>query len=112
MKKKTKAITLIALVIIIIIFSILLILKNKKPEFKIKGTWTTDGVTIYKFNEDNTGSLIVSLKEYAFTYKIDKNTLEINFENEKSTDSKYIYTLEDNTLILNGDNGKFTFIRK
>ena len=50
--------------------------------------------------------------EFPFTYKINADTLEIDFENEKSTDSKYTYKFDDNKLILNGDNGTFTFIKK
>ena len=103
---------MILIVIVIIAIIILLLGLNKTSKQSIIGTWTTDGVTIYKFNKNNTGSLIVSLKEYEFTYKINDDTLEIDFKNEKSEDSKYKYTFEDNKLILNGDNGKFTFIKK
>ena len=110
---KKKIIIMIVLIIIVICAIIALLLglnKTKKPS--IIGTWTTDGVTIYKFNKDNTGALIVSLGEYEFTYTIDDDTLEIDFKNERSEDAKYKYTFEDNKLILEGDNGKYTFIKK
>ena len=110
MKKKVKLI--IAIIVLIIIGIILYLTLNKPYKSKIIGSWTTDGITIYKFNKDNTGSLIVSLKEYNFKYKIDNKNIEIDFDNENSIDSKYTYYFEDNKLILNGDNGNFTFIKK
>ena len=103
---------IILIIIVICAIIVLLLGARKTPKDSILGSWTTDGVTIYEFNKDNTGKLIVSLKEYEFTYVIGNDTLLINFENEKSEDSKYTYTFEDDKLILEGDNGKFTFIRK
>lgn len=111
MKNKVKLI-IITIIILIITGIILFLTLNKSNKSKIIGSWTTDGITIYKFNKDNTGSLIVSLKEYNFIYKIDDKNLEIDFENKNSIDSKYTYYFEDNKLILNGDNGIFTFIKK
>ena len=110
-KKKVRIFIVMFLLLTIAVSSSLFLL-SKTPKAKIVGSWTTDGVTIYKFNRNNTGSLIVSLKEYDFKYKINKDTLEIDFKNEKSTDSKYTYTFKDKKLLLEGDNGSFTFIRK
>ncbi len=111
MKKK---IIIMIILILILIFVITILMLGGKPTSKksIVGTWTTDGVTIYEFNRNKTGKLIVSVGEYPFTYKISGDTLEIDFENEKSTDSKYTYKFDDNKLILEGDNGTFTFIKK
>ena len=111
MKKKIIIMLILIGILLIAIITLLLGLR-KTPKTSIIGTWTTDGVTIYKFNKNNRGLLIVSLKEYEFRYKINNNTLEIDFENEKLEDSKYTYTFKDNKLILDGDNGKFTFIKK
>lgn len=110
MKKKI----VISLIIILIVVSlvVLLISMNNSPKKKIIGAWTTDGVTTYIFNKDNTGALKVSLSEYSFTYKIDKNNLYIDFEKEKIEDSEYEYSFDDNKLILKGANGTFTFIKK
>ena len=111
MKKK---IIIMAILVVLALIALIIMLAGikKLPKSQIVGTWTTDGVTIYKFNKDNTGELIVSLKNYPFTYKIKNDILEIDFENERSTDSKYTYSFEENKLILKGDNGTFTFIRK
>ena len=102
--------------IIILIIAIILTIssfgKNKNNQNNFIGSWTNDGITVYKFNKDNTGELIVSLTEYEFTYKIEDKTLYIDFENEKSTDSQYSYSFEKDKLILKGDNGTFTFTKK
>lgn len=110
---KKKIIVMLILIAIVLTLIITLLLGSKKtPKKTIIGTWTTDGVTIYKFNKDNTGALVVPLHEYKFTYTLNDNTLVIDFENEKSVDATYTYSFDDNKLILEGDNGKYTFIKK
>lgn len=111
MKKKIR-IMIVLIVIVLILIVLALVGTKKTPRAQIVGTWTTDGVTIYEFEKGNTGKLIVSLGEYEFTYKITDDTLEIDFENERSSDAKYTYKIEENKLILRGDNGTYTLIRK
>lgn len=114
-KKKTQRnlLLLACILILIIIICIILLLpkinKTSSTTDKIVGTWTTDNVTKYEFNKDNTGKLITSLNSYEFTYEIKDDSLSIDFKNEKSEDSKYTYKFDNDKLILEGDNGKFTF---
>ena len=114
-KKRNKKINnlIIPICLFIIIDSIILIIfmsNNKKTKSNtIIGSWTTDGVTIYTFNKDNTGVLKVSLTEYDFTYTIDDKNLFIDLKNEKAKDVNYTYKFKDDKLILNGENGEFTF---
>ena len=114
-KSKNKNINtlLIILAIIIVILAVLCLLpkKNNKINNELLGTWTTDGVTKYKFDNDNTGALMLPLNSYEFTYEIKGNKLSIDFENEKSEDSTFTYYFKDDKLILDGDNGKFTFTK-
>lgn len=116
-KKKLKKYPLIIICIIIILIIACILLLNpinsveKKASTNIIGTWTTDNVTKYKFNKDNTGKLITSLNSYEFTYEIKDDSLSIDFKNEKSEDSKYTYKFENDKLILEGNNGKFTFTK-
>ena len=111
MKKKI-TIMIILIVVALAILIVLILGLRESPKANLIGIWTTDGVTIYEFDRNNKGKLVVSVGEFPFTYKINADTLEIDFENEKSTDSKYTYKFDDNKLILNGDNGTFTFIKK
>ena len=108
-KRRIKKISLI--IILIIIIAIILFIIFKKDKDKLIGSWTTDGVTIYEFNNDNTGYLKVSLGKHEFTYKIEDDKLFIDFKNEKSTDSEYTYSFKDGKLILKGRNGTFTFTK-
>lgn len=107
--KILSSICLVLLIIIIIIIISLVNRKESKSNNELIGKWTTDGVTIYEFKKDNTGFLIVPLSEYKFNYKIEGKKLLIDFENEKSIDSKYTYSIKNGKLILKGSNGNFTF---
>ena len=75
-------------------------------------TWTSDNITIYEFYKNNTGKLIVSLNEYDFNNKLKDKYLYIDFENEKSEDSKYSYLFKKKKLILMNEKGTFTFTKK
>ena len=114
MKKKKIIISIIMILlgIVLLIYLINDTQKNNKEENKLIGKWTTDGVTIYTFNEDKTGTLKVSLGEYDFNYKIEEdNKLFIDFKDEKSEDTKYIYSFKDKKLILKSTNGTFNFTK-
>ena len=111
LKLKKKAIVIITFLLVVLLFFILhnFVFSDKS---KLLGSWTTDNTTIYKFNRNNTGKLIVSLSEYDFKYKIKNNKLYIDFENEKSEDSEYEYNFKNKRLILSNDKGIFTFTKK
>lgn len=124
-KRKNKVIIIICLfLIILIVLGIILIKKNKiqkiikedKSETQIItetliGKWTTDGNTVYEFNEGGKGTLIVPVAKLPFTYKLENNQLFIDFENEDSEDSSYNYMIEDNKLSMQNSNGTFVFSR-
>lgn len=105
-KKKKKSKMFLSIIIIIILITIFII--NKEKIFmnfgsnKIRGTWTTDGVTIYKFDNNGKGSLITSLSKYDFSYKINDNKIYIDFENEKAIDSSFEFSIKEDTLTIKG----------
>lgn len=68
----------------------------------IIGTWTTDGVTIYKFDNKGKGSLNTSLSKYDFSYIINDNKIYIDFENEKAIDSSFEFSIKEDTLTIKG----------
>ena len=118
-KKKKKKIKLVFLLFLIFFVSLVgfiflfgSISGKGKYSNKILGEWTTDGVTVYKFNDDDTGEMVLPLGKYKFDYEMKKDTLFIDFENEKSEDIKYNYSFEDGKLVLKGSNGKFIFKKK
>ena len=112
MKKKFKKKLILTIIIVIVLIVIVIVKFTLNDSKRIIGLWTTDGVTVYEFNKDNTGTLILPLSKYKFTYKIEKKKLYIDFENEKSEDSEYEYSFSKKKLILNGDNGTYIFSRK
>ncbi len=111
-KRKLKRSVWFCLFIVIIIFSIILCKSLFSSKVKLIGTWTTDDVTTYEFYKNNTGKLVVSLSEYKFKYSLKKNILYIDFENDKSEDSKYEYKFKNKKLVLSNEKGIFTFIKK
>ena len=125
-KKRKKIIRLVtALVVIILVIALIVIIKTVKKDNAVTeeerqkqqvvetlvGKWTTDGNTIYEFVDESKGNLIVPLMTLPFTYKLENNTIFIDFENESSDDMTYTYTLDSDKLLLNGEYGTFNFSR-
>lgn len=119
-KKKKNQFAIIVMIIAVILCLIIFIPKlNKnnesdKSENKIVGSWTTDGYTVYEFDENGNGKLKIPIAEYEFTYKIEENKIFIDFKNEKSIDSDYEYSFESEKLILKGINktsGTYVFTK-
>ena len=113
-KVKKNLVVMVCLLIIVLIGLIFVIKALTRNKNELVGMWTTDGNTVYQFDEDYTGKLIVPLSEYKFTYKVDGDKLTIDFENnEKSTDVDCNYSIEDGKLVLTNFNGRtYTFTRK
>ena len=113
-KVKKNLVVMVCLLIIVLIGLIFVIKALTRNKNELVGMWTTDGNTVYQFDEDYTGKLIVPLSEYKFTYKVDGDKLTIDFENnEKSTDVDCNYSIKDGKLILENFNGNtYTFTRK
>ena len=124
-KKKKNKIIIIAVIFLIVLAIIgIIFLKFRKndnrPNFTAEekkivatliGKWTTDGNTVYEFNEDGSGALIVPVANLPFTYKFENNRIFIDFENEDSEDMFYTYEVTDTKLTLKSVNGTFEFSR-
>ena len=68
----------------------------------IIGTWSVDDSTGLSFGENNKGKLIIPDEEYAFSYKLDKDQLTLDFVSSKATDGTYTASLSGDTLTLTG----------
>ena len=136
-KKKIDKRKLIVIVLILVVFFstfLLIFLHNKKSKAEssegpqvinmgkhgeyekypkqLLGSWSSDESTLYRFDEDGTGYLRTSVKDYIFTYSIVGNKLYINFVDESLSDSDYKMYIKDKTLKLTGINatsGEYTF---
>ena len=73
---------------------------EKEAEADITGTWTLDGVTNYRFDEDGVGELILPEHEFPFSYTAEEEELTLLFDDSSSKPVVFTFTLEDDTLIL------------
>ncbi len=122
-RKKKKRIIIVAILVVLLIIGIIL-LKTRKSDINdtnsgieepiqetIIGRWTTDGNTVYEFEKDGKGAIIVPVATLPFSYVIEDNTINVDIENEESQDISYTYELKEDKLILTSVNGTFEFIR-
>ena len=66
----------------------------------LSGTWYLDGVTVYRFDGKGNGSLNLPNSTYPFTYKMNDNSLIIDFESEAARDITYSFAVENGKLSL------------
>ena len=111
-KKKTK-IKLKPLLITAIILGLIIILFVKLCEKNnsLVGKWTTENGTIYQFDKDYTGKLITQLGDFKFKYNIDDDEVFVDFDSEKSKDTRFKFYFEGEELIFENSNGKFIFTK-
>ena len=69
------------------------------------GTWNYDDVTIYTFDGEGCGALVLPLGNYEFTYVVAEGNLSLDFDDESAMDRSYMYTVSDGELILTGSDG-------
>lgn len=116
-KKLGKYLILIVILIIAII-AISIMIKDdsiKVTDERLIGAWTTDGTTVYEFENNGRGTMKVPSSEYKFTYVTNNNKIYIDFESDKATDSDFEYTFEEDKLIFKGiksTTGTYTFTKK
>ncbi len=73
---------------------------EKADEADITGTWTVDGITTYRFDEDGEGKLILPEHEFSFDYTVEDDELTMEFEDTGINTAVFTFTVEDDTLIL------------
>lgn len=100
--------TMSALLVVTLV-AVVLIQKDK-----LKGTWNYDGTTVYQFDGEGNGMLILPSKDYEFYYEIKKNELLIDFVEENARDFVYKFDVDEDTLILVDKKGeeKVTYTMK
>lgn len=92
---------LFAAALIVIVLGILLCCKSCSSEKRsIVGAWDYDSVTIYRFDRNGKGALVLPYESYDFRYRIEEGKLHIDFESEKATDASYDYIVDNDSLTL------------
>lgn len=95
-----------AAVLIVIVVVIVLIVKGCFGRTDVlAGTWDFDGTTTYSFDGEGSGAMALPSISYDFTYKIDGNTLVIDYSNESVHDSTYEFTVDGDILTMVGGEG-------
>lgn len=116
-RKKSKVpivITVILISIVIIIgVCVCYFLLKKNP---LEGRWVYDSYTQYVFEKDGNGCLEVDDVHYEYTYKINGNTLTLDFVEDIVRDCEYTFSVEDSQLTLiggeNTDGGTYKLNKK
>ena len=114
-KKQNKKVNLRLIVVaagVVLLFLVLaLVLKNCTGGNTFEGTWDMDGTTVYQFDPDGRGAMILPSNTYSFSYLVDaeNKSVSIDFDDERATDYTYSYRFEKNKLILFGTVGKESF---
>lgn len=71
----------------------------------IKGRWDLDGTTVYRFDGDGKGALVLMYAEYEFNYTIEGDQLYIDFIDEGALDASYTFMVERRMLFMTGGPG-------
>lgn len=117
-RKKKKFLLKLGLIIFSLIFimsivGITLSLFSLKTKRAICGVWSYDTITVYQFEENGNGNLILPENRYPFTYQIDRDLLFLDFEEENLTDITFQYSVNKNTLsIINNVTGQELILEK
>ena len=86
--------------VLILIVLIVLLFKSCSTDKRIIGTWDYDTVTVYRFDKNGEGALLLPNESYAFTYSVEEGRLIIDFENENITDHTYTFSINGSELTL------------
>ena len=100
------------LVLGFLIVGIVLLCKSCSFDKSITGMWDYDTVTVYRFDKNGKGELILPNSKFAFTYKIKDGTLTIDFESENATDSTYTFSVTDDKLTLTAESSDAVYVLK
>ena len=104
---KAKVIALIIVLIFLVLIICALFRGKSNP---LLGKWQNDnGDTVYQFDKDYTGKLIISIGEIKYKYTIEDDKVSVDFESESSEDTVFTFEIKDEKLILKSKNGTFTF---
>jgi hypothetical protein len=107
-QKSVHKIVIVAVLVIAIVAAIAtgiaLCVKHLAPS-KILGRWDLDGTTMYEFDKDGKGALVLSYKEYEFQYEIEDGVLHIDFPEGVGIDAQYTFEVKDDLLFMTGGTG-------
>ena len=96
-KTKKQRWILSAAVIVFILAAVLIAGSAADP---LCGKWDLDGTTVYVFDGRGGGALELPGAKYEFRYKIDENTVSIDFADDKVRDISYEFAVDSDKLTI------------
>ena len=96
----------LAVVVTVLVLSMIMVLRSCGHRGDaLMGTWDLDGTTVYQFDGNGEGAMILPGKSYAFRYSINEETgtVSIDFEDERATDYTYDYQVissKEHSLVM------------
>lgn len=102
-KINPRFVVMLAVLLAILIGIAVAVRSCAKPD--INGRWDLDGTTVYEFDKDGKGALVLMLATYEFEYEIEDDVLIIDFVDENALDAKYTFKIEKDMLFLTGGPG-------
>jgi len=71
----------------------------------IEGRWAMDDVTEYEFSGDGSGKLCLPTEDYPFVYRVNGDTVSVDFIDPTAEDRVYTYEVSSKELTLTAANG-------
>lgn len=102
-KRNPQTVILMALLVAALIFVAIGLIRYNRTT--LEGRWDLDGTTVYEFNDDGTGALVLLNAEYEFSYEIKDDVLTIDFLDDYALDARYTFTIEKNIMFWTGGPG-------
>ena len=105
--------TIVGLVVVIVIIAVISIILFKPSDTKndpakadaLSGAWMYDQYTKYEFDGYGKGCMCLEDTHYEYSYKINGNTLSMDFKNEAVHDCSYTFTVNGGQLTIVGGEG-------
>lgn len=112
-RQRQRRMILIGLVVVIAVIAVVSIILFKPSDTKndpisadaLNGTWVYDQYTKYEFDGYGKGCMCLENTHYEYSYKINGNTLSMDFENEAVHDCSYIFAVNEGQLTIVGGEG-------
>ncbi|MCI8373092.1 MAG: hypothetical protein HFI75_12020 [Lachnospiraceae bacterium] len=97
---------LVMLVVLCVVWLVYHMITSGKDE--LEGTWDIDGVTVYQFDGEGSGVLLLPSAEYRFQYNLQGQRLTIDFADQDAGDAEYEYKRKGDTLVFITGQGSHT----
>lgn len=112
-RQRQRMLTIVGLIVVIAVIAVILIFLFKPSDTKndpakadaLSGSRAYDQYTKYEFDGYGKGCMCLSDTHYEYSYKINGNTLSMDFENEAVHDCSYAFAVDGGELTIVGGEG-------